>query len=98
MAPSSPRRMAIAWPIPELPPVTRATLPCSPFMMSSWLGPGPGPGPAVTEKGGCLGHRADLAAAAGGHERGVPERRVTRRRPAVRAHVQIRVGDMVVAG
>jgi hypothetical protein len=30
--------MAIAWPMPELPPVTTATLSCSPFMVSSWWG------------------------------------------------------------
>src|SRR6516162_1962493 len=31
-APSSPSRMAIAWPMPELAPVTRATFSCNPFI------------------------------------------------------------------
>src|ERR671931_1967990 len=35
LTPSSPRRMAIAWPMPELPPVTIATLPCMPFIVCS---------------------------------------------------------------
>src|SRR5919109_1643817 len=38
LTPSWPSRMAIAWPMPELPPVTMATLSCSPFMTSSWCG------------------------------------------------------------
>src|SRR5947208_16882798 len=43
--------MAIAWPIPELPPVTTATLSCSPFMVSSswgWPRHGQDPGCSVS--------------------------------------------------
>jgi hypothetical protein len=35
---------------------------------------------------------------AGRPERGVPERRVARRRAVVRAHVQVRIGDVIVTG
>ena len=35
LTPSSPSRTAMAWPMPELPPVTTATLPCNPFPWSS---------------------------------------------------------------
>jgi len=82
LTPSSPRRMAMAWPIPELPPVTS----------------GAGPIPGVAEERRRFGHGADLAEGAGGPERSVPERRVARRRAVVRAHVQIRLGNLVIAG
>jgi len=59
---------------------------------------GENPRPAVAEEGSRLRHGPDLAEGAGGPERGVPERRVTRRRAIVWAHVYIRIGDMVIAG
>ena len=59
---------------------------------------GENPRPAVTEKGRRRRYGADLAEGAGGPERGVPERRVARRRPVVRADVKVRVGDMIIAG
>src|SRR5215470_15184778 len=68
LAPSAPRRMAMAWPMPELPPVTRATLSCSAFMVSSsWAGCGlcEIPRPAITEEGDRFLHGAGLAGAAG---------------------------------
>src|SRR5689334_15617209 len=92
--------MAIACPIPELPPVTRATLSCSPFTVSSSWGSrdvGENPRPAVAEEGGRVSCGADLTDGADGPERGVPERWFTWRRAVVRSHIQIRVRYLGVA-
>ena len=59
---------------------------------------GKDPRPAVIEEGRRLGYGADLAEGAGGPERGIPGCRVTRRRAIVRAHVKVRIGDVVIAG